>query len=478
MDMTLKKELASILGSEYVSDDPDTLERYSKDYSFVQQRRPSCVAYPQNRDEVQAIVKYANKRLTAVIPRSSQVSFYGAGIPSQGGIIVDLTRMNKILNVDAQDRKVRVEPGVTWAQLQERLEKQGMMVCNPLLPHPLKSVLTSTMEREPILIPKCEYSEVFLTGEMVLASGELFYLGTAIAMGMKGRCNPWGLIPSTKIFTGTQGTLGIITWATLKAEFIPKMDKVFFIPFDRIENLAEPIYRIQRRMLGNECFVLNSLNLATILAENGVAQFDDLRESLPPWTLILCLSAYRLPEEKLEYEEEALMEIASEFNFDVLPTVAGISGLRDTLVKLLRKPWSKDRYWKFCYKDSCHDIFFYAALSRMPELTKAIEAVAVRYGYPTRDIGFYLQPIDRARIGYYQYSFPCDSHDAKEVERVRSLYLEISELVISMGGFFATPYGAWADMVYRRANNYVEVLKVLKNVFDPNNIMNPGKLCF
>ena len=80
---------------------------------------------------------------------------------------MDLTRMNKILEVDGGDRSVRVEPGVTWAQVQEELGKQGMMVCNPLLPHTLKPVLTSTMEREPILIPKSEYNETFLTAEMV-----------------------------------------------------------------------------------------------------------------------------------------------------------------------------------------------------------------------------------------------------------------------------------------------------------------------
>lgn len=476
--MALKEELISIVGSEYVADDPNTLEKYSKDYSFVQPRRSRCVVYPHNRDEVQEIVKYANRHLVSVTPRSSGISFYGSGIPSQGGLIVDLSRMNKILDVNTQDRHVRVEPGVTWGQIQAELEKCGMMVCIPLLPHPLKSVLTSTMEREPILIPKCEYSEVFLTGEMVLGNGELFYLGTAIAMGMRGRSNPWGLIPSTKIFTGAQGTFGIITWATLKAEFIPKMDKLLFIPFDRIEELAEPIYRIQRRMLGNECFVLNSFNLAAILSDNGAAEFDALREALPPWTLILCLSGYRLPEEKIEYEEEALVEIAQELDFDVLQTVSGTLGLGDTILKLLRKPWTKDGYWKFRYKGSCHDIFFHATLDRAPEFTKAIEGVAIRHEYPTRDIGFYLQPIDRGRIGYYQYGFHCEPNDAKDVERCSYLYLEACELVTRMGGFFTTPYGPCADIVYRRAGIYTEVMKVLKNVFDPNKIMNPGKLCF
>jgi len=178
--MAIKEELVGIVGSEYVSDEPETLEKYARDYSFVQPRMPSYVVSPKNTEEIQGVAKYANENLIPITPRSSSISFYGAGIPSQGGIILDLARMNKILEIDGRNKKVKVEPGVTWAQVQDELEKQGLMVCNPLLPHPSKSVLTSAMEREPILIPKSEYSEVFLTCEMVLASGDLFWTGTAM----------------------------------------------------------------------------------------------------------------------------------------------------------------------------------------------------------------------------------------------------------------------------------------------------------
>ena len=476
--MALVEELASIVGPEYVSDAPEILEKYSKDYSFVLPESPGCVIYPLNTEEIQSILKYANSKLIPVTPRSSGISFYGAGIPSQGGIVLDLTRMNQILEVDGLDKKVRVEPGVTWSQVQEALKQQGLMVCNPLLVHPLKSVLTSTMEREPILIPKSEYNEVFQTAEMVLANGEVFYTGTAVGKSHIGRNNPEHFIPSNRLFMGAQGTLGIITWANLKAEWLPTMDKLVFVAFDRIEDLVQPVYMIERRYLGNECLVLNRFNLAAILAQ-GTEEFNELCETLPAWTLILCLSAgNRFPEEKIEYEEEALMEVATEFRFQVLNTVSGIPGLDSKILAMLRKPWPGEDYWKFHYKGSCHDIFFYTTLNRVPEFTKAMDKVAVKYGYPTRDIGFYLQPVNRARIAYCQYGFHCDPSDTREVERVRRLYLDASELAISMGGFFTTPYGPWADMVYSRAATYTAVMKVVKEAFDPNNILNPGKLCF
>ena len=112
--MSTKEELTSIVGAEYVSDDPEVLDKYSHDYSFVQPGKPSWVVYPQNTEEIRGILKYANEHMIAVTPRSSAISFYGAGIPSQGGIVLDLTRMKKIFDLVEKDRNVKVEPGVTW----------------------------------------------------------------------------------------------------------------------------------------------------------------------------------------------------------------------------------------------------------------------------------------------------------------------------------------------------------------------------
>ena len=473
----MKQELAGIVGSEHISDDPETLERYSKDYSFVQPRKPICVVFPQNAEEVQGIVKYANEHLIPITPRSSGIGFYGASLPSQGGIVVDLTRMNKILKVDPRNKLVKIEPGVTWGQIHEELDKQDVMVCNPLLPHPSKSVLTSGMEGEPILIPKSEYSETLLTAEMVLPDGEMYWTGTAMGKGLASGNFPDCLYPGARLFLGAQGALGIMTWANMKAEWLPQMEKVLFMPFEKIEDLAEPIYRIQRLMVGRECFVLNNFNLAGILAENWPQDFEALRGTLPPWTLILSLAGlHRLPEEKIEYEEEAVMEVASELQISVLPTVSNIPGLAKKISAMLRKPWMEDGYWKFRYKGSCNDIFFYTTLNRVAEFTKAMHEVADKYGYPTKDIGFYLQPVEYGRACYCQYGFHCDPNDAKDVERVRCLYLEASELAISMGGLFTNPYGPWADMVYRRTSTLTAVLKEIKTAFDPNNVLNPGKL--
>jgi len=477
--VTIKEELTARVGADYVIDSPDDLAGYAADYSLLRGSLPSFVVRPADTAEIQAVLKYASELSLPVTPRSSAVGFYGASLPGQGGIVLDLSRMNKILEIDGRNKKVKMEPGVTWAQAQAELAKEGLMVCNPLLPHKDKSVLTTALEREPILIPKNEYSEVFLTAEMVLADGSLFWTGTAAGKGMKGRNFPDGLIPGTRIFLGAQGTLGVVTWANLKAEWLPSMDKVYFIACECSEEVVEPVYRIQRRMMGNECLVLNNYDLAAILANSDTSDFYSLRQSLPPYTIIICLSGlHRLPAEKIAYEEEALHEVARELHITPEHTVSGIPGLADTIAGMLRTPWPQETYWRHRHQGGCAEIFFHTTLERAPEFAAAIAATAAAHGYPSDDIGVYLQPIERARACFCRFAFPYDPEDATETDRVREIHQDASETVMAMGGLFSTPYGPWADMVYGRSATYTSTMKIVKNAFDPGHILNPGKLCF
>jgi len=110
----LKNGLEAIVGKKFVLDDEPTLEAHSKDLSLSLPRRPSCIVKPKNTEEVQQVVRLANKHLVPLIPSSSGVHFNGAAIPEQGGIVVDMRRMDKIVQIDALNRKVKIEPGVTW----------------------------------------------------------------------------------------------------------------------------------------------------------------------------------------------------------------------------------------------------------------------------------------------------------------------------------------------------------------------------
>jgi FAD/FMN-containing dehydrogenase len=486
--MAIKEELTGILGAEGVLGDAESLRTYSRDYSLSTPSMPSYVVKPKNAAEIQGIVKLANKNRLPVVPLSSGVHFRGDTIPVQGGIIVDLSGMNRILAIDERNRMARIEAGVTWEQLQPELSKHDMMALAPLLPHHQKSALTSHLERDPVLIPKFEYTDTLVTVEVVLPEGEIFRTGSAAVPGFPGKSFADGVNPSgpgnmmwTRMLQGAQGTLGIVTWGQFKIEYRPKVNKTFFIPFKSVRDAVTFVSRVQRRMIGEECLILNNVNLAAILARRWPGDFNTLRKKLPPWTLILVLGGgVRLPEEKIEYEEDALKEVAAELSVPELPTaVAGAPGIENEMADRLRGAWPGGRtYWKLAYKGSCQDLFFHVVMGKAQALSEAVSEAAARHGYAASDLGFYVQPVVYGGACHFESDFYYDPQDAAEVNRIRDLYTEAARVTMDMGGFYSRPYGAVADVVYQRTADYTAQLKKVKKLMDPNNIMSPGRLCF
>ena len=486
--MAIKEDLIGIVGAKNVVDDAEGLKPYSKDCSVNAPKMPGYVVKPKNAEEVQKVIILANEGKLPVVPLSSGIHFNGDTIPVQGGIVLDLSGMNRILAIDERNRMARIEAGVTWEQLQPELAKHDMMALPPLLPHHQKSALTSHLEREPMVIPKFEYTDTLVTVEIVLPEGEIFRTGSACVPGFPDKSFAQGVNPSgpgdimwTRMLQGAQGTLGVVTWGQFKVEYRPKVNKTFFIPFNSLNDAAGAVHKIQRRMIAEECLILNNLDLAAILARQWPEDFNTLRAALPPWMLILVLGGgKRFPEDKIEYEEDALREVAQELSIPDLPTtVPGAPGVEKEMADTLRSAWPKERtYWKFAHKGSCQDLFFHTVLGKAQAFTQKITEVAAKHGYPANEIGFYVQPVVYGGACHFEGNFYYDPANTEEANRIQKLYAEAAEAVLDMGGFFSRPYGVVADMVYQRAASYAALLKKVKKLMDPNNVMAPGRLCF
>lgn len=485
--MNRRDKLVEIVGSENFSDDPKALGTYSKDFSLTPSGLPNCVVKPKTAEEVQGVIKFANEHLLPVIPVSSGAHFHGATIPKQGGIILDLTRMNRVLEVDELNRRVRMEVGVTWEQITSHLEKKGFRIMMPLLPHPLRSAVIDHLEREVITNTVYDYGEPLQSMEVVWPTGEIFRTGSASVAGYpdspsKG-ANPSGPgIDFYRFLQGAQGTMGVVTWANLKIEYLPKMDKIFLAPVHDLDYAMEFLHRILRLRIGQECLLLNNINLAMIMAQDWPKDFEKLRASLPPWTLILVISGMaRRPEKKLQYEEEALNN-AIKNEFPQIPLADSLPGFPDSgkkLLAMLRKSWpQKTTYWKNRYKGGCQSLFFITKPSLAPKFINKVEKIATEHGYPITDIGGYLQPIEHNRACYLEFDLFYDPTSHPEVKQVQNLYTEAAPVLLKEGALFTRPYGELAKLVYDRANGYATTLKRVKKLFDPNNIMNPGNLCF
>ncbi|OGP64709.1 MAG: hypothetical protein A2169_01905 [Deltaproteobacteria bacterium RBG_13_47_9] len=485
--MNTRDDLLEIVGDENFFDNPEVLQRYSKDFSLVPPGMPNYVARPKDAAEIQKVVRFANEHMIPVIPVSSIVHFHGATIPKQGGVVLDLTGMNKILEIDEYNRRVRIEAGVTWGQLTVELEKRGFRMIMPLLPHSQRSVVTDYLEREVPTNTVYDYGEPLQSMEVVWPTGEIFRTGSASVNGYpdsksKG-ANPSGPgIDFYRFLQGAQGTMGVVTWSNLKIESIPKMDKVLFAPVSDLSYAMEFLYRILPRRIGQECLLVNHVDLAAIIAEDWPGEFETLRRTLPTWTLILVLSGLmRRPEEKVRYEENALSEILkNEFqDMPLADNLPGFPGLGRKVLALLRKPWSVDvTYWKHRYRGGCQNLFFITRPALAKKFIDRMKEIAARHDYSVDDIGSYLQPIEHNRACHLEFHLFYDPANSWEVERVRNLYRDAAIDFVNEGAFFSRPYGELAPILYERAAGYTMVLKRVKKVFDPNHIMNPGNLCF
>jgi FAD/FMN-containing dehydrogenase len=485
-----KAELIALIGKKNVLDDPETLDAYSRDQSFARPMKPRFVVKPKNADEVQKIVGWANKTGTPLVPVSSgPPRFRGDTVPSvPEAVIVDLSGMKKIISVNRRNRIAIVEPGVTYSELQPELAREGLRLSTCLLPRANKSVMSSLIEREPRLNCRYQWSslEPLRCLEIIWGDGNRLWTGDAGHGDMDlqtqweqesrqvGPVGP-GQTDFYRFISAAQGSMGIATWASLKCEVLPRLHKLYFVPATKLNSLIDFTYRLLKFRYADELFLINSANLAYILEGNS-EKIKALKDQLPPWVVMVGIAGRaELPEERVEFQEKDIAEIAQQFGLEFMPAVSGVGGVQ--LLPTILSP-SREPYWKLGHKGGCQDIFFVTTLDRTPEFVEAMYQLAEALGYPASDIGVYLQPRFQGVNCHCEFSLPYNPDDRGEVSRMQALYARASEALINQGAFFTRPYGIWANLAFNRDVQSTTLLKKIKGIFDPNGVMNPGKLCF
>ena len=185
------------------------------------------------------------------------------------------------------------------------------------------------------------------------------------------------------------------------------------------------------------------------------------------------------PDEKFAYEEEALKEIQARFyGMEIVPSLPGLPNSGKYLADILRKPWGGETFWKHRYQGNCEELFFITKMSKVPGFVDAMLVAAGRNGFPISDVGCYVQPIDNGRACHLEFDLFYDRQDKSQVDMVKALVRDAAKIMLLQGAFFARPYGEISDLVYSKTTNYTAVLKKVKGMFDPNNILNPGNLYF
>lgn len=484
----LRERLIRTMKPDNLHDEPALLESYAVDRSFMPHGHPELVVYPENSTDVQQIVRAANETLTPLIPVSSgPPHFHGDTVPVGRGAIVDFSRMNRILEIDAVSRYTRIEPGVTYTDLIPELRKEGLRICTPLLPRSSKSVLTSVLEREPTLIPKYQYDymDPLLTLEVIYGTGDDFRTGSASGPGTletlkADKVNPWGpgSIDYYRLLSAAQGSMGLVTWAVMKTEVLPRTQELYFITAQNVSVLVECTNALLLRRVGDECLILDNIDLANILISHTGGDFESVKTGLPPWTLFVSIAGYeRRPEQRIAIQKKYLNEICSAFDLTAQTDLPGIRKTADDFLELLSSPWEEDPHWKLRRAGAAHDIFFLAPMSKVAVLVNQMKQIIAETDYSPDQLGTYLQPMVQGRGCHCEFTLFLDDRDEREATRIEKLIFDSSQKLMRAGAFFSRPYGPWAEMVYKSYPEGVTALKKLKDIFDPNHILNPGKLC-
>jgi FAD/FMN-containing dehydrogenase len=483
-------ELGHIVGNDNTSTREDDLIAYSGDMSTVPRVRPACIVKPQTAAQISKIVNLAKKTRTALIPVSSGAPhFRGDTVPGIGGaVIVDLSEMQKILHIDRKNRVVMFEPGVTFTALAAEVGKAGLRLNMPLLPRSSKSVVGSLLEREPVQMPVYHWdiADPLACTEIIFGTGEMFRTGAAAGSGSieeqwaAGGAQKEAAGPSSaswyRLIQGAQGTMGIVTWVSARCELLPQMESPFFVGSNDLGKLLEAVHWLVRLRLVNECFILNSHNLFLLADGKDTDKQSKLKTQLPPWVLFFNIAAYDyFPADRIKGQTEDMVGLTQRLGLQPVRSLEGISA--DEFLKIAKHP-SSEPHWKLRAKGNCQDILFLAAYAKLPELIGEMHSTADECGYPAGEIGVYLQPIVQGVNCHCEFNLFYDSDDVRASARVKELVNRATKSLMNKGAFFSRPYGENARLVMNRDAATIETLKKVKAIVDPENIMNPGKLCF
>jgi len=402
--------------------------------------------------------------------------------------MVDLSRMNKVVLVDRDRRVAMVEPGVTFGELIPEVEKAGLRLNLPLLPRKSKSVVGSILEREPVVMPKYQWdiSDPLACAGVYFGNGEEFRTGQAAGPGtvkeqwavggvQKAPYGP-GTASWHRILQGAQGTMGIVTWASMRCELLPRVEEPFVVGSLELGTLMELASWLIRLRMVNECFILNNTSLATIFTRRWPRDYQPLKDTLPPWTLFYTVAGYEyFPEDRVRSYIQDITDITQRLGVEAVKSAGGVSA--NALSRAVKQP-SGEPYWKLRPRGACEDLFFLTINERLGDQIEVMSDLADAAGYPALEMGVYIQPVVQGTGCHCEFNLFYDPRNPWERNRVRDLSASAVRNLLAMDAFFSRPYGENAGMILNRDAASVAVLRKLKNIFDPNYVMNPGKVCF
>lgn len=431
---------------------------------------PDIIVRPRSTEEVSRIVKLANMAKIPVIPRGGGEGGGGGTYPSLGGIIVDMLDMNKILEIDEDSMAVRVQAGVTWGELRHELHKRGLTT-GFLGPHGAwGSVVAGSICVDSPGIGSGKYGqcvENLLTLQVVLPTGDVIETGSRVNTKSKfyGRyCNGPDL---TGLFTGSFGLLGIITEASLRIYPKPEYEACMGLAFRNVNDACRALYEIARMEYADDWVIYLDAHSVQV----GCPEAPDDTES------VFSVFATAYSEKELEVKTEYWEKVKKKYNGEELSEEWALKvadRLGYAVIPTMAKRWYNCHFWPILKSTE--------RLEDYIKIFKKYEDIIIED--PNTGLKMWTNTNKAALkggvIGYMTNSFFFDTTDPEASKRALECQREILKLTVEKGAssyrMGRTSIG-YSDHIWANCNPlYFETLKKIKQILDPNNIMNPGAL--
>ena len=455
MDDTIKETLIDIVGRQNFTDSLIDLVSYSNDASD-HYHRPEAAVWPASTEHVSRILIIANKHCFPVIPRGAGTGLAGAAVPVNGGLVLDMCRMNRILDIRIADRLAVVQPGVVYNDLKKALAPYGFF----FPPDPASGnvcTLGGNVATNAGGIRGAKYGvtrDYVMKLEVVLPNGLVMQTGSNCMKSASG-------YDLTRLFVGSEGTLGIITEITLKINPKPTAFKTGLALFSSLRDAGRAVSDIMHSGI--------IPSVLEVLDENTIKVLQDhISVNLPDVTAIILVETDGYTRAETSFQMEKVIEIfrknsAADIQIaDSIEEADELWRIRKSISSIVAQ---------IRPNNVSEDVA--VPISMVPNLLTGISKIVRNHGLPFVVFG-------HAGDGNLHPKIMYDRSDPDQVKRLRKVVAEIFKLTCDLGGTLSGEHGiGLAKAPYitlEHDQTAIDVMHDIKRLFDPNNILNPGKM--
>lgn len=449
-----------IIGEQFVFADEESLNNYAHDETENLHYPPEIVLKPRTTIEVSEIMKLCNKDSIPVTPRGAGTGLSGGALPHLGGVLLSTERMNSILEIDEKNLQVTTEPGVITEVLQDAVKAKKLFY--PPDPSSRGSCFIGGNIAENSGGPKAvKYGVVkdyVINLEVVLPSGEIIWTGSNVLKNSTG----YNL---TQLVVGSEGTLGIVTKIVLKLIPFPEYDVLMLVPFRNLEQAGEAVSAIFRAGFVPSAMELMEINALQIVSKfvdsNTIPVTDDTAAHL-----IIEVDGNNM--DVLMGDMEAIANLLAQYDIGEI-YFADDAQQKTELWKLRRRVAEAVKLIGYTIEEDT-----VVPRAELPALIKGVKSLGEKHNF---DVVCYGHAGDgNLHIRIRKEGIP-NSYGSAEMNGVlRELFI----LVKKLGGTISGEHGvgliqkSYTDIVFDKAN--LRLMREIKKVFDPGNILNAGKI--